>query len=85
MGEARGFIQEGETPSKQELTSLMFKSGMSTAENEDMHAGRGAGLSYVRTAIAQINGKISVHSDPGKHTRFTISIPITNELAGATR
>lgn len=42
--------------------------------------GSGIGLSYVKTIVEKHNGKVDVTSIPDISTRFTISLPISNNL-----
>lgn len=37
--------------------------------------GHGLGLNYVQSVVKQHGGQISLHSDPGKGTRFTVVLP----------
>lgn len=41
--------------------------------------GHGLGLSFVKTIIEAHNGKVSVESEPGKGSRFELSIPLKPE------
>jgi two-component system chemotaxis sensor kinase CheA len=57
------------------LSSLIFMPAFSTAENENMHAGRGIGLNLVRERIKEVNGSIQLQSQKEKGTKFEIRIP----------
>lgn len=62
--------------SEKRLLALMFGSGVSTAASAGEDAGRGVGTSVIQDRIRQIQGKISVKSEGGKFTRFTIRFPL---------
>lgn len=57
-----------------QLAAVMFSSGISTAEESNQDAGRGVGLDVIKERVKSLNGKISVHSAPGKGTKFIIKI-----------
>jgi chemosensory pili system protein ChpA (sensor histidine kinase/response regulator) len=59
-----------------EINRFIFRSGLSTAEDTDMVAGRGVGLDVVKTIIEELGGIIDVMSDPDR-TEFTIKLPIS--------
>ncbi len=56
---------------------LVFLPGFSTAATTTDVSGRGVGMDAVRTAIADLNGEISISSAPGRGSAFTIRIPLT--------
>ena len=51
--------------------------GFSTAEKITNVSGRGVGLDVVKTMIDKLNGTVSVSSEKGKGTTFSIKIPLT--------
>ncbi len=65
------------TPSDQDLTDLIFAPGFSTATELTELSGRGVGMDVVRAESASLGGRISVVSDYGKGTQFTVFLPLT--------
>lgn len=63
--------------SDQELLSLIFEPGFSTASQVTDLSGRGVGMDVVRSKLKEVRGDIQVQSEPGVGTTFTISIPFT--------
>jgi two-component system chemotaxis sensor kinase CheA len=64
-----------DTADESYLSSLVFMPAFSTADHEDMHAGRGIGLSLVHERIKEVNGSIQLRSLREKGTKFEIRIP----------
>jgi two-component system, chemotaxis family, sensor histidine kinase and response regulator PixL len=60
-----------------ELIDLIFEPGFSTAEKVTDLSGRGVGMDVVRTNIRDLNGDISVNTQLGKGSTFTITVPFT--------
>jgi len=67
----------------QDLTNLIFISGISTAEKVTEVSGRGLGMDVVKKSLARINGNIEVESKPHRGTRFTIKLPLTLAIISA--
>ena len=63
--------------SPQEVLELIFLPGLSTAEKVTTEAGRGVGMDAVASNITRLKGEIGIDSEPGKGTRFTLSLPLT--------
>ena len=61
--------------SDNELLALVFRPGFSTANQLTDVSGRGVGMDVVGEAIRRLKGNISVDSQPGKGTKFTIELP----------
>jgi len=74
---AKGLLQPDENPGDEQLTQLIFTSGISTASEITEVAGRGVGMDVVRSEIAALGGRIEVSSQRGLGTRFTIHLPLT--------
>ncbi|NER85298.1 MAG: response regulator, partial [Leptolyngbya sp. SIO1D8] len=57
--------------------------GFTTREKADDFAGRGFGMDVVRTALSEIRGSITIDSEMGKGTSFTIRLPLTLSISKA--
>jgi len=60
-----------------EALELIFLPGLSTASAVTPSAGRGVGLDVVRTTVGRLNGEVTVATEAGAGTRFTIRLPLT--------
>jgi len=60
-----------------EAAALVFRAGLSTAAAITAVSGRGVGLDAVRTSVEALRGRVSVRSEPGRGTTFTIVVPLT--------
>lgn len=56
---------------------LIYRPGFSTKDQISDLSGRGVGMDVVMTNIHKLNGRIELHSEPGKGTRVTILLPLT--------
>jgi Amt family ammonium transporter len=61
---------------EREQALLIFHSGFSTAENPDRVAGKGVGLSLVKTRVKELKGKLSLTSRRGSHSEFVLVFPL---------
>ncbi|HVY79511.1 MAG TPA: ATP-binding protein, partial [Steroidobacteraceae bacterium] len=61
--------------------ALIFRPGFSTQEHVSMDAGRGVGMDVGAKSVYAIGGKIGVTTNPGKFTRFKVSLPASSEEA----
>jgi two-component system chemotaxis sensor kinase CheA len=57
--------------------NLIFLPGFSTKDEISSVSGRGVGMDVVKTNISKLNGSITIESEPGKGSTFTISLPLT--------
>jgi two-component system chemotaxis sensor kinase CheA len=73
----RGLIHPNKELTDPEAFNLIFEPGFSTAATITNISGRGVGLDVVRRQIEKLNGKVTVHSEHGKGTKFTIKLPLT--------
>lgn len=63
--------------SDSECHQLIFEPGFSTADKISNVSGRGVGLDVVKTMIDKLNGTVTVSSEKGKGTTFSIRLPLT--------
>ncbi len=73
----RGLINESDSLSPSEIENLLFLPGFSSASEVSELSGRGVGLDVVRSEIHRLGGRVSIQSDPGEGTTFSISLPLT--------
>lgn len=67
-----------------EIISVVFLPGFSTAEKVNNVSGRGVGLDVVKTEIARIGGKVEINNRPGQGCTFTLKIPINLAVINGT-
>jgi len=73
--------EKADSASTSTLLELMFEPGFSTASQVSELSGRGVGLDVVRSQLRSLKGSVSVVSEPGQGTCFTLRIPLTLTLA----
>lgn len=69
--EKLGFVVEN----TQDLIEVLFADGVSSRTVANNISGRGFGMSALRDAVANLNGRINVESKPGHGTRFLFRFP----------
>lgn len=75
--------EEAKLLDDREAMDLIFTPGFSSAEKITDISGRGVGMDVVRTNIKNLKGSISIFSEIGKGTRFTLSLPLTLAIIDA--
>lgn len=73
----RGLIHPNKALTDIEAFNLIFEPGFSTAKQVTSISGRGVGLDVVRRQIEKLNGTVTVSSERGVGTKFTIRLPLT--------
>jgi chemosensory pili system protein ChpA (sensor histidine kinase/response regulator) len=66
-----------------DVLDALLDTGVSTRSEADELAGRGVGISLVRQTVAKLGGEVTVASQPGKGTTFTLRLPLSAALAQA--
>ncbi len=82
---SKGIITEDqkEKLSDQEVYSLIFSSGFSTADKISDISGRGVGLDVVKSKIESLGGSVTIYSEEGKGSTFSIQLPLTLSIITA--
>jgi chemosensory pili system protein ChpA (sensor histidine kinase/response regulator) len=68
---------------EQEALRLIFEPGLTTAEKLSLSAGRGIGMSIVKTGIEAVGGSIDITSKPQAGTRMVVRVPIKIAILNA--
>jgi two-component system chemotaxis sensor kinase CheA len=70
-----GLINADQPLNHDATVKLLFSSGVSTAKEVTDVSGRGVGMDAVRRDVENAGGRISVKTEPGKGSTFTIQLP----------
>lgn len=73
----RGLVHPDKQLTEAEAQQLIFLPGFSTADKITNVSGRGVGLDVVKTMIDKLNGTVTVSSQKGQGTTFSIRLPLT--------
>jgi chemosensory pili system protein ChpA (sensor histidine kinase/response regulator) len=73
----RDLVTPDQELSERELMELIFQPGFTTVTEVTELAGRGVGMDVVRAELASFGGRVSIASEPGRGTRFTLYLPMT--------
>ena len=74
---AKGLVAGDAIMSDEEIDNLIFAPGFSTAAEVSDISGRGVGMDVVRRSIQSLGGRISITSQPGHGSTFSLSLPLT--------
>ena len=77
LAKAEALGLEVRTAESEQVRSLIFLPGFSTASEVSQLAGRGVGLDVVATSIRALGGTIDVESRPGRGVTFVMNLPLT--------
>jgi chemosensory pili system protein ChpA (sensor histidine kinase/response regulator) len=67
----------------EDALELIFLQGFSTASEVSEVSGRGLGMDIVKTNVHKLKGTLTLASQPGQGTTFTIRLPMTLAIARA--
>ncbi|MDP2560147.1 chemotaxis protein CheA [Psychrobium sp. 1_MG-2023] len=73
----KGLISADQSLSDQEINELIFAPGFSTADAVSDLSGRGVGMDVVRRNIESLGGHVSLSSQQGEGSKFSVSLPLT--------
>ncbi|MEN6449051.1 MAG: chemotaxis protein CheA [Thermoguttaceae bacterium] len=85
LGQAirRGLVEAGRDLSDDDVYSLIFCPGLSTADKVTAVSGRGVGMDVVRRNVESLRGHIAVTTQPGAGTTITLRVPLTMAILDA--
>lgn len=63
------------------VLNILCSPGFSTRDAADLTSGRGVGMNVVQTTLNELGGKLTLESQPGKGTQFTLRLPLTVVIA----
>ncbi|MBP2303505.1 chemotaxis protein CheA [Azospirillum picis] len=72
-----GLVPPDAAPSSEEVDALLFAPGFSTSDTVTDVSGRGVGMDVVQRNIQRLGGRVTVQSEPGRGTGWTMSLPLT--------
>jgi len=79
----KGVHVEDGTVDPRLLLDVICESGFSTREEADRISGRGVGMAVVRSTVEDLGGTLEVDTEPGRGTRFAITLPLTLAIIDA--
>lgn len=74
---SKGLIPSEANITDDEIDNLIFLPGLSTAATVSNVSGRGVGMDVVKRSIQALGGRISISSNPGRGSTFSLSLPLT--------
>lgn len=81
---SQGLIDaEDSSLSDLDIMQYIFNAGLSTSKQVTQISGRGVGMDVVISEIRQLGGSVSVVSELGKGSRFTMRVPLTVAVSDA--
>ena len=72
-----GLMPEHATYSDQDIYQFIFAPGFSTSSEVTQISGRGVGMDVVNSDVRQLGGSVSIASQRGAGTEFTLRLPFT--------
>ncbi len=72
-----GLVGPDEQLSDEQINNLIFRAGFSTVDQVSDLSGRGVGMDVVRRNISDLGGNVSLTSESGVGSKFTIRLPLT--------
>ena len=77
IGIKKNLISKDQFYTDDEIINLIFLPGFSSAKTVSNISGRGVGLDVVKKNISEIRGSITISTELGKGSVFTIKLPLT--------
>ncbi len=73
----KGLVTSETRPSDEEIDNMILLPGFSTADQISNVSGRGVGMDVVVSKIQNMGGRIGISSDPGRGSKFNLTLPLT--------
>ncbi|MBI5855945.1 MAG: chemotaxis protein CheA [Nitrospirae bacterium] len=73
----QGLISDTDKLTDEQIWPLIFRPGFSTADKVTDVSGRGVGMDVVKRNIEALGGTVSIRTEAGKGTTFTLKLPLT--------
>jgi two-component system chemotaxis sensor kinase CheA len=70
-----------DAPDDQAILQILCASGFSTRVDADRASGRGIGMTVVYAVARELGGNLTLESDEGRGSQFTIRLPLTLAIA----
>lgn len=77
----KGMVVSEAELSDMEKLMLIFTPGLSTCKKATDLSGRGVGMDVVKTTIESLGGTVTINSNKGTGTKFTLKLPLTTAIA----
>lgn len=74
---AKELISANDDLTDSQIADLIFMPGFSTADKVTSISGRGVGMDVVKRDITTLGGTVSISTEKGKGSKFTLKIPLT--------
>ncbi|MCC6428452.1 MAG: hybrid sensor histidine kinase/response regulator [Phycisphaerales bacterium] len=68
---------------RDELLEMLFLPGFSTRQTVSEISGRGVGLNVVQSMAQEVGGTVTLESELGRGSRFTLRLPVTRSVVRA--
>jgi len=79
----QGLLTAGSSPSDDEIYSMIFLPGFSTATQVSNLSGRGVGMNVVRKMVGEFKGTVQIQNTPGQGSAFILTFPLTLAIISA--
>lgn len=70
-----------ESTDNESLLKILCSSGFSTRDDTDLTSGRGVGMAVVYSTVRELGGTLTLESEEGRGTTFSIRLPLTLAIA----
>ena len=79
----RGLMAADAKLTDHQILQFVLQQGFSTADKVTQISGRGVGMDVANSEVRQLGGSISIDSEPGTGTCFTVRLPFTVSISRA--